>query len=52
MWYGLRIGLSYQQTLDLPFGELLTLIAIEQIKVEGAKQKHVLTDDEIIPDVR
>ena len=32
MWFGLRIGLNYQQTHDIPFGELLDLIAIEQIK--------------------
>ena len=35
----------------MPFGELLTLIAIEQIKHEGAKRKGVCDDEEIIPDV-
>lgn len=36
----------------MPFGELLTLIAIEQIKVEGAKIKGGYADDEaIIPDI-
>lgn len=52
MWYGMRVGLTYEQALDMPYGELLTLIAIEQIKVEGFKQKYALSDDEIIPDVR
>lgn len=52
MWYGLRVGLTYEQALDIPFGELLDFVAIEQIKVEGARQKHILTDDDIIPDVR
>lgn len=46
------MGLTYNETLDLPLGELRDLIAIEQVKHEGAKLKHVLTDDEIIPDVR
>lgn len=52
MWYGMRVGLTYEQALDIPFGELLDFVAIEQIKVEGAHQKHILTDDDIIPDVR
>ena len=37
MWYGLRIGLTYQQANHIPLGELLDLIAIEQIKREGAR---------------
>ena len=48
----MRIGLTYRETLDIPIGELKTLIAIEQIKTEGATEKFVLTDEEIIPDVR
>lgn len=39
VWYGLKMGLSYQETLDLPYGELSDLVAIEQIKNEGAKLK-------------
>lgn len=39
MWYGLKIGLTYQETLELPYGELLDLIAVEQIKHEGVKLK-------------
>lgn len=35
----------------MPFGELLSLVAIEQIKKEGMKPKHDKNDDEIIPDV-
>ena len=30
----------------MPYGELLSLIAAEQIKHEGAKPKIVLTDDQ------
>jgi len=30
---------------------LKTLIAIEQIKVEGARERRQLTDEDIIPDV-
>ena len=52
LWYGMNVGLSYTQALDIPFGELLDYIAIEQIKREGFRQKYALTDDEIIPDVR
>lgn len=37
--------------MDLPFGELLDLTAIYQIKHEGAKPRHVLTDEDIIPNV-
>jgi hypothetical protein len=32
------MGLSFDETLTLPVGELLTLISIEQIKTEGAKE--------------
>ena len=39
IWYGLRIGLSYDYALSLPLGELQDFIAIEQIKTEGAKMK-------------
>ena len=52
LWYGMRVGLTMDETLDIPFGDLLTLIAVEQIKREGCRQKRKLTDDEIIPDVR
>lgn len=52
MWYGMRVGLTYDQALDIPFGELLDYVAIEQIKTEGARRKKVLTDEDIIPDVR
>lgn len=39
LWYGLKVGLSYQTSLALPYGQLLDLVAIEQIKHEGAKLK-------------
>lgn len=45
------MGLTYEETLDLPLGELLTLIAIEQIKHEGCQRKRILTDEDIIPDI-
>lgn len=44
MWYGLHIGLTLEETLTVPVGELLTLIAIEQIKVEGAKEADDIFD--------
>lgn len=37
--------------LDLPYGELLDLIAVHQIKCEGARLKRALSDEDIIPDV-
>lgn len=37
LWYGLKIGLTYKQTFSIPHGELMDLIAVEQIKHEGAK---------------
>lgn len=52
MWYGMRAGLSYREALDVPFGELLDFVAIEQVKREGFAPKHALTDEEIIPNVR
>ena len=51
MWYGMAVGLTYDQALDIPFGELLDYVAIEQIKREGFRQRRTLSDDEIIPDV-
>ena len=46
------MGLTYSETLDLPLGELRDLIAIEQVKHEGAKLKYTSADDDIIPNVR
>ena len=37
MWYALRIGFSYEEALDQPVSRILTLMAIEQIKHEGAE---------------
>lgn len=45
MWYGLKIGLTYKQTYALPHGELLDLIAAEQIKSEGAKLRRSEDDE-------
>lgn len=53
LWYGLRIGLNYEEALDIPYGTLLSLIAAERIGAEGWKYKRrALTDEEIIPDLR
>ncbi len=45
IWYGLKIGLTYIQTLYIPFGMLCDLIAIEQLKHEGAKIKKTDEDE-------
>lgn len=37
MWYAMKIGFSYQEALDQPVSVLQTLMAIEQIKTEGAR---------------
>lgn len=37
MWYALKIGFTWEEALDQPVGRLLTLMAIEQIKHEGAR---------------
>ena len=52
MWYGLRVGLTYEQALDIPYGELLDFMTIERIKTEGFVRRRTLTDEDIIPDVR
>lgn len=36
----MRVGLTMDETLDIPFGDLMTLIAVEQIKREGYRQKR------------
>lgn len=46
------MGLSYAQALDLPLGELLDLIAVEQVKHEGVKLKTWVDDEDAIPDLR
>ncbi len=52
----MRVGLTYDQALDLPVGELLDYMAIEQIKHEfcdpASPEKNVPLDEEIIPNVR
>ena len=42
----MRIGLSYEIVYSLPFGELCDLIAVEQIKNEGAKAKKSTGQEE------
>ena len=45
--------MSYDRALDIPLGELKDLIAIEQIKHEGARlREYPIDDDEAIPDLR
>lgn len=38
--------------MDIPLGELLDFMAIVQVKYENAKPRKILTDEDIIPDVR
>ena len=46
MWYGLKIGLERSDILKLPYAEMLDLIAIEQIKHEGAKLKKTTKQEQ------
>lgn len=46
LWYALRLGLPYVHALALPVGELLDLIAVEQIKTEGFKLKQPEAEDD------
>lgn len=46
IWYGLKMGLSWDQTLTAPLPLLLDLIAVQQIKEEGFKYKPKLEDEQ------
>lgn len=50
------MGLTYDQALDIPVGELMDYVAIEQVKHEGCVARDPAEeespDEEIIPDVR
>lgn len=43
----MKIGLSYETAYALPFGELCDLIAVEQIRNEGAKAKKTKGQEEV-----
>lgn len=49
------MGLTYDETLDMPIGQLMDLIAIEQVKNEGFTFKDVDSDvpydEQVIPDI-
>ena len=40
LWYGMRLGLTRDEALAIPFSLLQDLIAVEQIKVEGFERKR------------
>ena len=67
MWYALKVGFSWEEALDQPVGRLLTLMAIEQIKHEGAQiagevigslwdddvfDNETMDIDEVFPDLK
>jgi hypothetical protein len=37
LWYALRIGMDYEAAMRQPTGRIRLLIAIEQVKTEGAR---------------
>lgn len=49
LWQGLHIGLDYNTALDIPFGELLSLIGEEAIQ-NGAKERIRNSQEDVIPD--
>lgn len=49
LWQGLNMGMDYNTTMDIPFGELLSLIGEESIQ-NGAKERIRNTQDDVIPD--
>lgn len=50
IWYGLHLGLDYNTLLDIPHGELLTLINEEQIQTGTAEEKLMNSDEDPFPD--
>lgn len=42
----MRLGLPYSHALDLPAGELMDLIAVEQIKYEGFSLRRQESEDD------
>lgn len=39
MWWGCHIGIPYGLALDMPFGELLDLITVHHIQLDGWKPR-------------
>lgn len=61
MWYALRMGFSYEEAMLQPVSRIMTLMAIEQFKCEGAKlaweeidafDPETMDISEVIPDLR
>lgn len=59
LWYGLKVGLGYEAALRQPLGRILDLMAIEQVKHEGAELKDnrrfdpdEMTLEDLIPDLK
>lgn len=59
MYYGLRIGMSYEATMRQPVSRMRELIALEQIKMEGAcyvddreYDPNSMSVDDIFPDYK
>lgn len=48
VFYGLQLGMTRQETLDTPYGEMLDLINCLAIYNGGADEKRKLTFDEIM----
>lgn len=47
MWYGLEMGLTYDQAMDLPISIIYDLISINQIKKEGYRYKQSVAEGQL-----
>lgn len=50
IWYGLHIGLDYNTALDIPHGELLSLINEEMLQSGTAEEKITNSEEDPFPD--
>ena len=51
LWHGLHMGLDYKTTLDIPHGELLTLISAQNIYNGAPDESNAKNSDfDAIPD--
>lgn len=50
LYYGLQLGMDYDTVLDIPHGELLTLINIDQVAKDIAQEIYSNNNEDPIPD--
>lgn len=45
------MGLSYDEVMSIPLSELLDLIAVNQIKMEGFRYQRPMTEEEKLDEI-